>query len=107
MWRQPCRLQCSYLPAIRPAATADLVFVYALPALTSRDQKLLWRFALLALFRAPESWLRSENPAHRERVSAREEDRRRPRARRFAKRERKRDVTSITSATATQTDQAA
>src|SRR6266403_6037973 len=90
-----------------PAAAADLVFVYSLPALTSRDPKLLCRFAPLTLFWAPESWSRSKNPAAEERFSTRDEDRSCRRARQLPERERKRDATFITSATATRTGQAA
>ena len=89
-----------------PAATADFPAVYSFRALTLRDPNLPWRFALLTLLRAPESWLQSENPAHERRFSRREQDRRLLCARQSAKRERNRDATFTISATATQTEQA-
>ena len=91
--------------AVRLSVTIDCPAT--INALTLRDPNLLWRFALLTLLRAPESWLRSENPVHEGRFSAREQDRRLLCGRGTAKRKRNRDATFTISATVTQTDQAA
>jgi len=90
-----------------PAATADLVSVYSLCALTPRRPKLLWRFARLTLFGVPESWFQNKNPADKRSFSAGEQHPDGERARHMANAKGKPLTTSTRSVMGMLTAQAA